>query len=97
MKTNISYILSSDELKDHLAYDFICTCIACEDWKCRKIRTKFEECFTEEERNIINNVIYKKAYKWYLRSGLPEEVEISREEYELWQRLKQFCYAYCKL
>ena len=96
MITKVVYEFSGDEIKDHLAYDFICTCMASHDFECRKIRTKFEELFTEEEQSIIRKTIYGKARKWYFKTGAPEKVEMDKKEYDLWQKMKQFCFAFCK-
>lgn len=91
MKTETYVTLERDEVSDVLNYRLIAECIGSSRWSSGKISTARCKTFTPAETSMIRNVIYRKAYKWYLTTGIPDEVTMPLTEFNLWKRLEIFC------
>ena len=94
MRVCVTYILEHDEVAQ-LGYRLICESMGGSLWKTGKVKRAYEEHFNEQERHNIKFRLYPKAYQWYLKTGVPDKVEMSELEYKLWVKLKDFCVKYC--
>lgn len=83
-------VLTADEIRNDIPYAIICTAhdSACWNTMRRKRRWKME--FTEAERNAATE-IFRKAHRWFLVTGVPDEVRMRMTTYRLWQKLGAFC------
>lgn len=90
MKTETHVILEHDEVNDILHYQLIASCIGSSSWNTGKINREKEKIFSPSELEMIKK-IYNKAHKWYLITGVPNEISMSIEEFNLWKKLKDFC------
>ena len=96
MKICTRIILEHEEVSQ-LRYRLICESMGGTIWKTNKVTRAFGEQFNERERHDAWYKLYPKAYKWYLKTGVPDEVEMSEYEFNLWQKLRNFCIKYCTL
>ena len=82
MRTEIVIVMTSDEAERRLPYKCLC-----ELWSHFKTgrgqRVLAELGLTMEEMRPY----HKKAYDWYLYRGLPQEIQMSPEELETWDRI----------
>lgn len=90
MKTETYVTLERDEVSDVLSYRLIAECIGSSRWNSGKISMARDKTFTATETSMIRN-IYQKAHKWYLVTGVPNEVTMTLTEFNLWKKLKEFC------
>lgn len=91
MKTEILITMTRDEVNSRLPYRLICETMGSErHWDNRKRRTRWAAEFTEEGREECEK-LYRLAYKWYLRTGVPDEVTMSLRTLCLWDKLAEFC------
>lgn len=82
--------LTRDEIQDLLPYRLICETMSSSVWDTIRRRRRWAEEFTEAERNACAR-IKRLAYHWYLVSGVPDEVTMSRSTMVLWGKLAAFC------
>lgn len=94
MKVVTRFILEHSEI-EQLYYRLIVSSMGSSIWKTGKVQRPYKEQFTEQERHDIKYTIYRKAHDWYLRTGVPEEVEMSEYEFKLWHKLRDFCIKHC--
>ena len=97
MRIDCIAVLEHGEVRDKLHYDLICSSIGSTLWNTSYIKRAYGKEFTWEERDYISHTIKPKAHKWYLDTGVPSEVKMSYEEYQLWRKLGKFCYDYCNI
>ena len=90
MKTETYVVLEHDEVSSVLNYRLIAECIGSSSWNSGKISREKDRNFTPSEISMIRN-IYQKAHKWYLVTGVPNEVTMTLTEFNLWNKLKDFC------
>ena len=90
MKTETYVVLERDEVSSVLNYRLIAECIGSSSWGNGKISRKRAGTFTPSEMVVIPK-IYQKAHKWYLVTGVPDEVTMTLAEFNLWKKLKDFC------
>ncbi len=82
--------LSREEIQSKIAYSLICETMGGSRWETGKRKRLFVAEFTETERNVCR-VLYKQAYDWYLRKGVPEQVKMTPKTLFLWEKLANFC------
>lgn len=87
---SIMLVLTRDEVEQNIPYRFICETMLGAAWGTGKRRRKWVEEFTESERRACLK-LRDQAHKWYLRTGVPDEVTMALSTHSLWQRLAAFC------
>ena len=90
MKAITYLILNRDEINDQIPYALICEMMGGACWDKAKRKRLMKERFTKAEIEAIHR-LYKLAYNWYLRTGVPDEVRMTVQTYALWQKLANFC------
>ena len=90
MKTETYVVLERDAVSSILNYQLIAACIGSSSWNNGKISREKNRAFTPSEISLIRKV-YQKAHKWYLVTGVPNEVTMTLTEFNLWKKLKDFC------
>ena len=88
MKLYIS--LNHDEIQEQIPYAIVAETMSRSVWNTGKRKRLMKEQFTESEIEAIYR-LHKQAYSWYLVKGVPDEVKMTLNTYELWQRLANFC------
>jgi hypothetical protein len=83
--------LTYDEIQAQIPHTLVATTMSSAIWHTTRRRRLMKETFTESEISAIYR-LHKQAYTWYLRTGVPDEVQMTLQTYELWQRLARFCY-----
>ena len=94
MQVVTRFILNHEEVQQ-LGYRLIVSTMGGTLWSTSRVKRAYEEQFSEQERYDIKYTIYRKAYQWYLKTGVPDEVEMSEYEFTLWHKLRKFCVDYC--
>ena len=90
MKTEIYLMLTHDEVNEQIPYALVCEVMGGSRWNTTKRKRLMKESFTESEIDAIHR-LYKLAYAWHLRTGVPDEVRMTVQTYALWQKLANFC------
>lgn len=88
------YVLNAEEVLQ-LGYRLICESMGGSLWKTGRVQRAYKETFNKQEQQDIKCTIYRKAYVWYLKTGTPEQTEMSEYEYNLWHKLRKFCVEHC--
>ncbi|MBQ4447476.1 MAG: hypothetical protein II897_04195 [Clostridia bacterium] len=83
-------VLTGDEIKERIAYPLICETRYGSRWDTQRRKRRWTQQFSEKERDKASK-LFKLAHKWYLVSGVPEEVTMSIDTLALWQKLEGFC------
>lgn len=83
-------VLDREEVEKFIPYQLVCEVMGSAVWSTSRRRREWAVEFTEGEREACRR-LYNMAYKWYLKSGVPDEVTMSIHTYSLWQRLGAFC------
>ena len=86
----VKIVLSREEVNNHIPYPMICETRYGKTWKSTKVQERFRREFTEYERKAAFK-IFGRSHIWYLRKGVPDEVELTIFEYDLWKKLAAFC------
>lgn len=76
--------------QDNEEIRLIAECTHLSAWNTGKNKRKLRECFNEEEIEIIEK-ISNKCYRWYTKTGITENAELTEKEFDVWGRLVQFC------
>jgi hypothetical protein len=85
-------VLTHDEVQNNIPYALVCeTMYGCR-WNNGSCIRKFVNEFTREEQKAISKM-KKQSYEWYLVKGVPDQVKMTLETYNLWFRLADFCMA----
>ena len=90
MRTETTYIFRREEVNNHLHYRLIVESMGSSRWDTGTNKRKLIQQFTDEEIAGIQG-IYRRCFKWYTRIGVPDEVSLSAETYQLWLKLKNYC------
>lgn len=91
MKAITYLILNHDEVNEQIPYAVICETMGGARWNTSKRKRLMKQHFTESEIEATCR-LYKQAYDWYLRKGVPDEVKMTVQTYALWHKLANFCY-----
>ena len=83
--------LDRDEIQAQIPYALVATTMSSAIWQTSRRRRLMRERFTESEIEATYR-LHQQAYNWYLRKGVPDEVQMTLNTYNLWQRLARFCY-----
>lgn len=86
----LEVILTADEIRREIPYMLICETKESSVWSTGRRRRKWNAEFTEEERKSASR-LFTLAYKWALKTGVPDKVRMSLSTYALWGRLAAFC------
>lgn len=79
-----------EEVERELPYKLICETMCGARWDTGTRRRRWTAEFTEAERRACAK-IKSQAHKWYLTTGIPDEVQMTLGTFELWNRLGNFC------
>jgi hypothetical protein len=90
MKVRTYIIMTRDEVQRNIPYAMICETRWGATWENSRRRRRWAAEFTERERDHAYD-LFKMAYKWYLKTGVPEEVKMSTQTLVLWSKLAEFC------
>ena len=90
MKVKLFLYLAREEVSRDIPYALICETMGGGRWNTGKRKRAWAQEFTEKERETCGR-LYKTAYNWYLRHGVPDEVKMLPETLSLWMRLGNFC------
>ena len=82
--------LSREEIQQETAYPLICQTMCGAAWNTGKRRRRWVAEFTEAERKACYK-LKSQAHRWYLSSGVPDEVTMSLSTLGLWKKLADFC------
>lgn len=83
-------VLTRDEIQKNICYPLICETMCGAAWDTGRRRRRWAEEFTESERHACSK-LKNQAYRWYLRTGVPDEITMSLSTFSLWQKLAAFC------
>lgn len=86
----IMLVLSREEVQQDIAYPLICETMCGAAWQTGRRRKRWAAEFTESERDACSK-LKTLAYKWYLTTGVPDEVTMSMKTFDLWKKLEAFC------
>lgn len=86
----IMVVFSRDEIQQRLPYEMICITRYGSSWEIGKRKLRWTKEFTELERDSARS-IFRKSYLWYLVKGVPNEVSITTETLNLWDKVANFC------
>lgn len=90
MRVETTYKFRREEVNNHLHYRLIVESMGSSRWDTGTNKRRLAQQFTNEEIAEIQN-IYRKCFKWYTHTGVPDEVSLSAETYQLWLKLKNYC------
>lgn len=82
--------LDSEEIKEQIPYPVVAETMSCSVWNTGRRRRLMRKYFTEAEIEATYR-LHKQAYDWYLRKGVPDEVKMTLDTYNLWHKLADFC------
>lgn len=88
MKLYIS--LTHDEIQEQIPYAVVAETMSGAYWNTGKRKRLMKQYFTESEIEAIYR-LHKQAYSWYLVKGVPDEVKMTLNTYQLWHKLADFC------
>lgn len=83
-------VFTADEIRKHIAYPLICETMCGAIWETGRRKRRWLAEFTESERKACSK-LKAQAYKWHLRTGVPDEVTMSHDTLKLWYKLEAFC------
>lgn len=90
MNVEIRMKLTRDEVNANIPYPVICSVRYSSAWDTRKVRNRWHEEFDEETRKEAES-LFRQSHMWYLKTGVPDVVEMSGRTFALWLRLGEFC------
>jgi len=90
MNAKIILTLTHDEIQRTIPYAMICETRYGKSWEGRKRLNRWRETFTPQER-VDAEKLFRLAYAWYLKTGVPESVEMTAQTLALWKRIEAFC------
>lgn len=88
-KITVSITFDRQEIIDNLPYALICDVVHGHMWTTRE-RKAFEQLFIGEEKEIADKIV-KQSYKWRIKTGVPDSITITAQEYKIWMILADFC------
>ena len=89
-KIDFIITFSSNEVNQKIPYALICQARYGSMWNTSKTQREYERKFTEEEREE-SETIFRQAHKWYITSGVPNQVSMPMKTFILWLKLVEFC------
>lgn len=93
MEMKVMLKLTCDEVRRRIPYAMICETRFGSRWETSKRRRMWKQMFTDQEREAAGR-LFRLAYDWYLRKGVPETVEMSTRTLTLWMKLGEFCASF---
>lgn len=90
MTATIYITLTHDEVQATIPYAMICETREGSRWAGRKLKERWREEFTPQEREAASR-LFSQAHDWYLKKGVPEEVTMTGRTLALWHKLAAFC------
>ena len=90
MNAKIILTLTHDEIQRTIPYAMICETRFGRYWETGKRLTRWRAEFTPRER-VDAEKLFRLAYAWYLKTGVPESVEMTAQTLALWKRIETFC------
>ena len=87
---NFYIALNRDEIQERIPYALVAETMSGARWGTGKRKRLMKVLFTEAEIEAICR-LHKQAYSWYCVKGVPDEVKMSVDTYNLWQKLATFC------
>lgn len=82
--------LNAEEIREIIPYQLICETVYGARWDTGKRKRAYKLWFNEKERTKARK-LFVLAHKWALSTGVPEEVTMSRDTLNLWNKLGMFC------
>ena len=82
--------LNRDEIQERIPYALVAETMSGARWGTGKRKRLMKQWFTKAEIEAIYR-LHKQAYSWYCVKGVPEEVKMTVNTYNLWQKLANFC------
>ena len=79
-----------EEIQERISYALIAETMSSAVWNTMKRRRLAKEFFTDAEIDAIYR-LRNQARDWYLYKGVPDEVKMTVQTYNLWQKLANFC------
>lgn len=79
-----------EEIQERIPYAIIAETMSSAVWNTMKRRRLAKEFFTDAEIDAIYR-LRNQARDWYLYKGVPDEVKMTVQTYNLWQKLANFC------
>lgn len=83
-------VFTADEIRREIAYPLICEVMYGATWDTGTRRRRWAAEFTEAERKACSR-LRNQAHRWYLTTGVPDEVTMSHDTLKLWYKLEAFC------
>lgn len=83
-------VLSREDVHKDIPYGVICETRESSRWDTGRRRRLWKELFTEKEREAATR-LFGLAHRWYLTSGVPDEVKMTLSTLTLWTKLGAFC------
>ena len=90
MEAKVMLTLSSEEIKQQIPYPMICETRFGSTWDTGRRRRAWESQFTVQEREEAET-LFRQAYNWHLKKGVPESVTMPSQTLLLWNRIAEFC------
>lgn len=90
MRVEMTCKFRREEVNNHLHYRLIVESMGSSRWNTGTNKRKLIQQFTDKEIAEIQD-IYCRCFKWYTHTGVPDEVSLSAETYQLWLKLKNYC------
>jgi hypothetical protein len=79
-----------DEINAEIPYALICETRYGSRWNTGSVRRRWLSSFTEEERKTASK-LFAQSHMWYLKTGVPDTVCMSKKTWDLWHKLGEFC------
>ena len=79
-----------EEIQERIPYAIIAETMSSAVWNTMKRKRLAKEFFTDAEIDATYR-LRNQARDWYLYSGVPDEVKMTVQTYNLWQKLANFC------
>ena len=92
MEARIMLKLTHEDVQEKIPYGIVCETYCREIFRTGRAKRLRKERFTDAEWERCLDLC-KLAYKWFLKTGVPDEVTMSARTFALWLRLAEFCAA----
>lgn len=92
MEARIMLTLDQDEVLEKIPYMLICETYCRDLFRTGKAKRLRADYFTADEWDRCLELC-RMAYKWALRTGVPEKVVMSARTLALWIKLGEYCAA----
>ena len=89
MKIEQTYVFSKEETQKLIG--LVAETYCSSSFNTGKVQREFKTMFkTEEEQNTALSLM-KRCRTWWLKTGCPENMRLSEDEFVVWQTLEVFC------